>query len=257
MATYNGEKYISEQINSILKQTYQNWILYIHDDGSSDNTLSIIKYFSQKYPSKIIFIEDGIKKLGAKNNFFHLIKYSKSKYLMFCDQDDFWLEDKIFLTFKKIKENEELDINTPIVVYTDLSVVNKNLDIIHRSFNKQKRITHPSSLEDILARNSITGCTLMFNRSLVNLLFFPRESIMHDWWIGIETLRNNGKIIYLDKPTILYRQHENNHIGVTNRKLFIKIFLFPFLFYRYYRQFKISSDKNSFLFFIKFISSRL
>ena len=95
MATYNGGKYIAEQIDSILNQNYNDWKLYIRDDGSKDNTVNIVKEYIEKYPDKIILIEDGRRNLGPKLNFGELLKISKSEYCMFCDHDDVWMEDKV------------------------------------------------------------------------------------------------------------------------------------------------------------------
>ena len=110
MATYNGEEFIREQINSILNQTYKNWKLIIHDDGSTDNTVDIIKEYTKKYPNKIILIEDNIKCNGAKENFSHLIKIAYKNfnfdYILFSDQDDIWLPNKIEVSLSKIQEME-------------------------------------------------------------------------------------------------------------------------------------------------------
>ena len=107
LATYNGEEYIKEQIESLLHQTYQHWTLIIHDDNSSDNTVNIIKEYVKKYPEKIIFIDDDISTGGAKENFAYLLnKIDKNfDYLMFCDQDDVWLNNRIKLFYKKIIES--------------------------------------------------------------------------------------------------------------------------------------------------------
>ena len=95
LATYNGEKYIKAQIHSLLCQTYEDWNLLIHDDGSNDNTVNIIKKLQEK-DERIILIEDGIKCGGAGANFLHILKnYSTADYITFCDQDDIWLETKI------------------------------------------------------------------------------------------------------------------------------------------------------------------
>ena len=131
MATYNGGKYISEQINSILNQTYKEWTLYIRDDGSKDNTVDIIDDYCKKYPGKIIRIKDDKLGLGAKLNFSELMKYSKSNYCMFADQDDVWLNTKIEDTMNKMIEAENIHgKETPILVHTDLKVVDGNLNII-------------------------------------------------------------------------------------------------------------------------------
>ena len=100
MATYNGEKYLDTQINSILNQTEQNFRLLICDDHSRDGTGALIEKFSREYPSKI-FIVKSEKNLGAKANFSFLMQHATADYIMFADQDDFWQEEKILIHFYK------------------------------------------------------------------------------------------------------------------------------------------------------------
>ena len=220
MATYNGEKYIKNQIESILNQTYKDWILYIRDDGSKDNTKEIIKNFSNEYPNKIVFIEDEKRGLGAKSNFAELLKYSKSEYCMFCDQDDVWLDSKIDKTLLKMKESEkQYGKSTPILLHTDLLVVNDNLEVISKSFFKYQNLNpNLTSINYLLVQNNVTGCTMMINNSLKKLsIDIPGECIMHDWWIAL-VASAKGKIIFLNESTIKYRQHENNEVGAQNYK---------------------------------------
>ena len=118
MATYNGEKYLSEQIESIINQTFTDWVLYIHDDGSTDGTLEIIKKYVKIYPKKIILIQ-GERTGGAKFNFFSLMDKVTAEYIMFSDQDDWWLPDKINKTLEKCIKIENGQKDTPVVVFTD------------------------------------------------------------------------------------------------------------------------------------------
>ncbi len=228
LATYNGEKYISEQIDSLLNQTYQNWILIVHDDGSSDNTIEILKKYVLKYPKKIILIEDGIKTRGAKNNFSHLLSFSTSKYIMFCDQDDVWLNDRIELFHKAMLESVKKYGNIPIVVFSDLIVVDDKLNIINDSMIKYQRLNPEiaKSFEMLKCQNVITGCAMMVNKKALELSVpIPKDALMHDWWIGLMTAKY-GKNIFLDTATILYRQHSNNTVGfkkVTIFTIFTKI----------------------------------
>lgn len=251
LATFNGEKYLESQIDSILKQTYTNWQLIIHDDGSNDNTTSIIKNYKIKYPEKIKFIDDNIKTGGPKQNFFYLLNFIESDYIMFCDQDDFWMKDKISSSLQLIKEkeNEKENENIPILIHTDLAIADKNLNIIYKSMSGYKKFKSPQCLLDTIFSNSVTGCTILCNRKLINQLSTPKEAVIHDWWLAIETYRNNGKIYYLNQPTILYRQHEKNNVGAIES-------ISPYIFLRKinalfsnYKQFRIVS-KKSFLYFI-------
>lgn len=218
MATFDGEKYIKEQLESILSQTYQNWVLTIHDDNSKDDTVKIIKEYKTKYPDKIIFLDDNLSTGGAKENFSFLLDNIDSNYdyVMFCDQDDFWLDNKIELTLSTMLESEKINPNLPLLVHTDLTVVDKNLEVISSSMFKYQQLKYKNGndINKLALENVVTGCTMMINNSLIKLVQnIPLEAVMHDWWISIICLTNKGKIVFINKPTILYRQHDNNTIG--------------------------------------------
>ncbi|NMA30909.1 MAG: glycosyltransferase family 2 protein [Candidatus Methanofastidiosa archaeon] len=225
LATYNGEKFLKEQIDSIINQSFNDWTLYIRDDGSKDTTLSIIKEYKLKYPKKIVLINDTKKSLGVKLNFLELIKYSKSKYCMFCDQDDVWDSNKVALTLDEMRRiEEECNQDVPILVHTNLRVVDANLKVISESFWKYSKIdARRNKLNNLLIKNTITGCTMMINSSLRKLIFnLPDGCIMHDWWIGI-LASCFGKMGVVYEPTISYRQHGNNEIGAISYTLIDRI----------------------------------
>lgn len=210
MATYNGENYIIDQIKSLFNQTYKNWNLLIRDDGSKDKTIEIIESLEKQYPDKIKLLRDDKGGLKAKDNFLELLRNSKEDYIMFCDQDDIWLPDKIELTLKRMLEVED----GPTLIHTDLTVVDKKLNIIANSFWKFQNIDPKrKNYNHLIVQNNITGCTIMINRKLGSLVKgnFP-NGIMHDWIIGI-IASLEGKIEYIKKQTILYRQHGKNNIG--------------------------------------------
>lgn len=211
MATYNGEKYLIQQLESLLSQTYQNFEIIARDDGSQDKTLEILRSYN-------ITIIDSKENLGVQRSFGVLLDYaienSDADYFMFCDQDDVWESDKVELTFAKMQELEKKHSNIPILVHTDLKVVDEDLKTLHTSFLSYQRIEAKyNDLNNLLIQNTVTGCTVMINRKLTNLcLPIPRECIMHDWWIGL-VASEFGKISYLDKATISYRQHTENSVG--------------------------------------------
>jgi glycosyltransferase involved in cell wall biosynthesis len=221
MATYNGEKYIREQIDSILGQNVQDFILYINDDVSTDNTFSIISQYAEKFPEKI-FVSQSAKNSGnAKHNFLKMMATHKNDYVMLCDQDDVWLLNKIEVTLEKMKETEKNYPNTPILVHTDLSVVDENLELVHLSY-KQATIRNYSrtELRQTLNINNVTGCTIMYNRQLANLFEQPPKFCeIHDWWVQI-VASAFGKIAQVDKPTLMYRQHRGNSIGAKDVRTF-------------------------------------
>ena len=212
LATYNGEKYLNELIDSILDNDYPNFKILIRDDGSTDNTLEIIEKYVERFPKKIQLIKDS-KKLGAKGNFLELLKYSKAEYTLFADQDDFWLKDKISTTIAYLQENETVSL--PILVHTDLLVTDKDLNILSESFIATEQIrTYRSNLNNLLSENIATGCTIGINRSLREMVKYNNiDNIrMHDWWLVL-IASCFGKIVFIDKPTIEYRQHSNNEVG--------------------------------------------
>lgn len=218
MATYNGEEYIKEQLDSIINQTYKSWNLFIHDDGSTDNTLRIINDYIDKYDEKIKLIS-GPKTGGAKNNFFYLMKHVDANYMMFSDQDDVWLKDKVEKTFHKMKEVEKKNDKKPILVYSDLSVVDENLNVISPKMSEyQKFDMNNLRTKDFLAENKVTGCTMMINKTLKDYACQAEtynDIIMHDWWIAL-LASSTGIIEFISEPLILYRQHGDNSVGALN-----------------------------------------
>ena len=221
MATYNGEKYLEEQIESILNQTYQDFVLYIRDDNSTDNTRKIIKKYVKKNPNKVIQVKDEKVAKGACNNFMYLLEYvySLNKYdiFMFADQDDFWLEDKVEFTvneYKKIENKEQ-----PILIHTDLNVVDSKLNIISESFFRYSNLNENcNKFNNYLIQNNVTGCTTLINKTLVDLIIFNINNIlMHDWYFAL-IASAFGQVIFIGKATIKYRQHGNNVLGAKKVK---------------------------------------
>lgn len=220
MATYNGEMYIEEQIESIINQSYKMWKLYIRDDGSTDNTIRIIQRYINQYPDKITLISDNKVGLGAKNNFKELMKYVSNNYCMFSDQDDVWLSNKIELSLKKIKELEsKYGDRTPILVHTDLKVVDSNKNIISDSFWRYQSLNYKNTQTNrLIVENIVTGCTMIINRSLIEISKnIPEESIMHDAWIAL-VASIKGIVYSLPIQTIMYRQHNENEVGAKSSK---------------------------------------
>ncbi len=218
LATYNGEKFVEEQIDSILKQTYTNWELFIHDDGSNDNTVKILENLSKKYQDKIFLIKDDVKFGNPKDNFIHIlnkIPLQKFDYFMFCDQDDAWLPEKVEKSVKKITNLEkEHSTDIPILVHTDLKVADKDLNIISESLWKSQKLDPgKKSINYLLVQNNITGCTMIFNKKLAKMsLKIGKKAIMHDWWMTL-IASSFGKIDFIPEQLILYRQHGKNDTG--------------------------------------------
>jgi len=224
LSTFNGEKYIKELIDSLMKQTITDWRLLIRDDGSLDNTIKIISEYAKNNPDKIVFAEDKEKHLGACQSFARILELADADYIMFCDQDDVWLEDKVEITFNKMQEIEREFRDKPILVHTDLKVVDQNLRIISESmWRYQKLQPERKSLNYLLVQNNVTGCTMMINKKLKELvLSIPQEAMVHDWWMAL-IASALGEIGIVNESTILYRQHGKNDIGA--KKYSLKYFL--------------------------------
>jgi len=215
LATYNGENYIREQLNSLFSQTFSDWILYIRDDQSTDSTLSII-YEYQKHSDKIILLENDGENLGAKDNFLRLLSVVDSRYYMFMDEDDVWLPNKIEESFNVMIKAEDGSNNIPVLVHTNLKVVDKDLTVITESFwdsiHFEPRKFHNSHYLSMMGY--ITGSTMLFNRKAKDVAFpVDPNAVMHDWWIGISVYRYGGKVISVKTPLMLYRKHGNNVTG--------------------------------------------
>ena len=220
LSTYNGEKYLSEQLDSILQQSYQNFIIYIRDDGSNDNTLNIIMYYVHNFPSKIKLVDDKVKHRGAKLSFIWLMSHIESDYYMFCDQDDVWLPNKIELSIDKLSKLENIYPKSPILVHTEMYVTNSNLEIISSSLYRMMKINpkYVNHFNYMGVCCCAPGCSMIFNKRSrdVSINYDNDLSIipMHDWWVAINTARD-GYVSYIIEPTMLYRQHGKNVLGAT------------------------------------------
>ncbi len=214
LATYNGQDYIEAQIESILDQSHSNLHIIVRDDGSKDNTRSIIQQIAARHPKKITLLPFG-QNLGVILNFSALMQQSHASYVMLSDQDDIWLKDKVAKTLAKIQELENTHLHIPVLVHTDLKVVDQQLNEISRSFCKYTQIAplKARTLFRVLGQNVVTGCTAMMNQALVKkALPIPPETLMHDWWIALVAVAM-GKIGFVNEQTILYRQHYANAVG--------------------------------------------
>lgn len=216
MATYNGERYLEEQIDSILNQTYKDIDLYIRDDNSIDNTNDIINKYAMKYSEIITIVNDERIAKGATSNFLFLLEhvYNMNKYdiFMFSDQDDVWLEDKVEKTieaYDKIQNKQQ-----PILIHTDLNVVDANLNTIDKSFMKYSNLKYNyNKFNNYLVQNNVTGCTILINKELARLIKYDIKNIlMHDWYFAL-LASAFGQVIFINTPTIKYRQHGNNTVG--------------------------------------------
>lgn len=215
MATYNGEKYVLEMLESIRKQTYNDFVCYIHDDGSTDLTCEIVDDFCEKNSNFIRLKAQSTG--GAKNNFLYLLNKigRQYKYCMFCDQDDIWLPDKIKKSLDAMEKLENGDTSQPALVYCDMRVVDANLVEIAPSFVRYNALFIDNiTLDRAIMKGYAAGCSMIVNNALAKVAGVEDTSdiIMHDWWVMLIAAAL-GKVSYLDEALALYRQHEFNTLG--------------------------------------------
>ncbi len=216
LTTFNGDKYLHAQIQSLLAQQFTDWHLIVRDDGSKDNTLLVLKDYQSAHPLKISILKDSLGRLGPAQSFAYLAQHSSASYVAFCDQDDIWLQDKLFLQVDAMQNAEkEYGKFLPILVHSDLLVVDKDLNLVGTSFwdyqNLKPRIM--KKLNRLLVQNYVTGCTILINKPLVDLaLPIPAGARMHDWWLALMAI-SEGKVISLSDKTVKYRGHDSNNIG--------------------------------------------
>ena len=213
LAVYNGEKYLSEQIDSILNQTISDIKIVVRDDGSTDSSPQIIDKYLQKHPERI-FVINGEPTGSAAANFGQMLKSVDDDYIMLADQDDVWLPDKAQKTLDSMLKAENGERDKPVLVHSDLFVTDDNLNIISKSFfDYQRIIPDDLSVNRLLVQNYVTGCTVMINRALKNKAFpIPEGVAMHDWWLAL-TAAAFGSIVTIKTPLIYYRQHSGNQVG--------------------------------------------
>ncbi|HFU4123050.1 TPA: glycosyltransferase family 2 protein [Streptococcus suis] len=233
MSTYNGERFLAEQIESIQDQTFQDWNLLIRDDGSTDKTCDIISSFCEQ-DSRIRFINKDVKQnLGVIASFHAVLTEEAADYYFLCDQDDVWLPDKMQVCLDEaVKHPQDL----PVMVYMDLKVVDENLRVLNESMIRSQSHHANTQLVQELTENTVTGGVAMFNHALAQLWQGDETIIMHDWYLAL-LASALGKLIYIDQPGELYRQHGNNVLGARTLGKRFKIFrLGPrYIFTRYWK----------------------
>jgi len=216
LATFNGESYLREQIDSILAQDYQNLRLLVRDDGSSDGTPEILRQYASAFPERVFIVPTDRPTGSPKENFLRLMNASTANYVCFSDQDDVWLSNKVSITMEAMQALEsQWGESAAALVFTDLRVVDPELRSIHESFWEFMKI-NPNNMEHpnkLMLKPVVTGCTAMLNRPLLGIARrMPKEAFMHDFWIAL-LASTMGKSRAVERQTVLYRQHGKNLIG--------------------------------------------
>src|SRR3569623_61880 len=185
MATYNGEKYIKKQLDSLFEQTYTNWQLWVRDDGSTDSTLDILKSYKAWYPNISIYLNTTPQR-GACPNFAALFRMAKLdeqvKYIMFCDQDDIWKPEKIERSLAEMRHQEQLHPGEPVLIYSNVELMDNRDNAIEDSLKLCSKI----DLRNLVSFNYVLGCTMLLNRHLIyKICTIPASAVNHDYWIAL------------------------------------------------------------------------
>lgn len=216
MPIFNGKNYLAQQIESIYQQTLRPARLLIRDDGSTDGTLELIASLEHRYGNWIHRV-DGNAHLGCCASVNVLLSATRARYVALADQDDIWHPEKLEQSLELLRQMESLyGETTPLLVHGDLRLVDaEGQPMGHTFFAYQRLDPRRTSPADLAFTNVVTGCTCLFNRSLLTkALPIPAEAAMHDWWIAL-VASVFGRIGLLNRVCIDYRQHSHNLLGAT------------------------------------------
>lgn len=215
LATYNGERYLDALIDSLLAQTVDDFMIYVSDGGSTDATMEIVARHAARLGDRFVLLPPAPKRLNAAANFGRLLDATEAHHVLFCDQDDVWLPEKVALTLAEMRRMERRHgADAMLLVHTDLVVVDAALETIYSSYVERMHIRPDrNDLMSLLFRNVATGCTIAINRTLyLAAKPIPTEAMMHDHWL-MKVAAAFGHTSFVNTPTILYRQHASNAIG--------------------------------------------
>lgn len=241
MSTYNGQKFLAEQIRSIQEQSYTDWTLFIRDDGSSDNTKEILKDFEHQ-DSRIHLIDsDKSDNLGVIKSFHKLVNHDRADYYFFSDQDDVWLPNKLELS---LKEAQNYLADLPLMVYMDLKVVNQDLEIMTESMVKFQSHHANTELVQELTENTVTGGVAMINHALAEMWQETDDILMHDWYLAL-LASAFGNLVFIDQPGELYRQHSDNVLGARTLSKRFKKWIRPHILFAVYWDLIKNSQKQA------------
>jgi len=228
LSTFNGEKYLEIQLDSLFQQDYVNWTLLVRDDGSTDTTLAILEKYRQQYPDKIKILNDSDGNIGYCRSFTKLLQQSSAEYVMYCDQDDHWNPDKISKLLSVIAEEEAKLPGRAHLVFSDLQTTNSEMKVSSGSFLKRTHYLSRYGVQIFFLKNYIPGCNILFNRTLVSYAMKTDNLInLHDHWLFM-VCSSIGKITFLDESLMKYRIHDKNAIGFkeSQSKVINKVVLF-------------------------------
>lgn len=241
LSTYNGERFLAEQIKSIQEQTYSDWSLLIRDDGSKDQTREIIQNFVSQ-DERIRFINaDEVVNLGVIKSFYTLLHYEEADYYFFSDQDDIWLPDKLQTSLDQAQHYSNQE---PLMIYMDLKVVNQDLEVMTESMIRTQSHHANTELVQELTENTVTGGVSMINHALAKLWTQTDDIIMHDWYLALLATAF-GKLVYIDQAGELYRQHTDNVLGARTLSKRVQKWIRPHILFSVYWDLIKNSQKQA------------
>lgn len=222
LCTYNGDKYLEQQLNSIINQTYKDWVIYASDDNSNDRTLEILLNFQNTYGHNRIIITNGPNKNNAAFNFLFTLNkfYYNNNYFAFCDQDDIWHKDKLERAIAFFLKNNQSE-DTPKLFCSSTRYISKNGEFLQNSYIFKLK----PNFKNALVQSIAGGNTMLFNKSAAKIILRTNDFqnlVAHDWWLYILVSAYEGVIFYDKIPTVDYRQHNNALVG-ENRSILAKV----------------------------------
>lgn len=223
LPVYNGERFLTEQVASVLAQTGVHVHILCRDDGSRDASRALLHELQLRHSAQMTVIDDELGNLGASGNFSRLMQLAldmhfgplgQARYIALSDQDDVWHPEKLGTAMATMQQLEREHPGKPALVHSDLRLVTEEGQEIAPSMARYQGLrTELSGFSAQLLSNTLTGCTSLMNRALLEKgLPVPAEAIMHDWWLSL-VASALGTRRYLDQPLIDYRQHASNAIG--------------------------------------------
>lgn len=259
LASYNGEKYIKEQLDSILTQTYPIHEILIGDDGSTDNTMNILSNYAHTY-SHIKIIHPNRKHHGVNYNFKRLMDIASSDYIAFADQDDIWLPNKIEVMIKEIGEY--------LLAYSDaISFSGITPNIFDYQRNAQQPLMQEKEIENIMFNNIVSGHRMLVKREFINEIREWNFDVYYDWWLAISASYRNS-ILYIPYPLVFWRRHDSSMTLLDRKKQKKILRVFQFIKRRYlyfcsllklFKNLGIKNDKQALIYRLacKFASKSL
>ena len=220
LATYNGERFLREQIESLYAQTIKDWTIYVHDDGSTDGTKAILDEYVEKKDNFVVL--DYPSQKGASNNFFSLLKRVNSSDFVFADQDDVWMSNKMEKCLVRMLQIEKSTISKPVLVCCDACVTDEKFKVVSPSLWERSG-AYPEFLTNFnesAATPFVTGCTMLLNKAAKESVLWnvTEKATMHDAFITLCVFKACGIVEPIRESLMYYRQHGENTLGAYSKE---------------------------------------